>query len=146
MSGLTISEIRAALADQIRNNIKRDTNVYAYAHGDYQYPAITVDYGSQFIQFFRTYSADGLSLLRFAVRVETSGLDKESAAIALDDYLSAGTGNGSSLADAIMSDRYLGFGETAGVSVQVTDLEVDPVTTTAEFTVEVHIAKNNAEV
>ena len=141
MSGLTISEIRTALAEQIRNNIERDTNVYAHPQGDYQYPAITVDFAPDYLDYWETFGPNGIAAVRFVLRIEPAGTLLESSAIALDDYLSCGTGNGSSVIDAVMSDVTLGL---TGCNVHITGVTVDPVTATAELAVEVNINKVGA--
>ena len=141
--GLTIGTIREALAEQIDNYLERDSNVYARPVGDVQYPAITVGYGTgDFITYWETFGERGISSMRFVLTVETAGMDAESASIALDDYLSVGTGNGSSLVDAVHSDPTLGGVVAASV---IRSVAVDPITLTAELEVEIHTNKVGAE-
>ena len=64
-----------------------------------------------------------------------------SAGIALDDYLSAGTGNGSSVIDAVLADRTLGL---AGCDCVITSATVDATTVTARLSVSVTVNKIGA--
>lgn len=141
MSGLTLSEIRAALGNQIRTNIDREINVYDVPHGDYSYPAITIGHAPDYLDYWLTMGSAGHSAVRFILRVETGGTTSESATIALDDYLSAGTGNGSSIIDALMADQTLGL---AGCTSHIRGVTVDPLSITAELLVEVTIKKVGA--
>jgi hypothetical protein len=144
MSGLTLSDIRAALKAQLDAKLTgRDQTVHAHPQGDYTYPAIVIDLDDgDSIDYWETFGPGGLACVRFVVLVETAGLDKESASIARDDYLSVGSGNGSSIIDAVHADPTLGLvGCTAKASLQGTDR----ASVTAEFLVEVHIHKVGAE-
>lgn len=148
MSGLTLSEVRTALADQIRAGLARDTNVYSHPHGSYAIPAITIDAASDYLDYFVTMTGAGFAAARFVVRVEPKGSsvtdrppDVKSAAIALDDYLSAGAGNGSSIIDAIYADKTLGL---TGCTCQVSSVTVNTESMTAELAVEVTIKKVGA--
>lgn len=144
MSGFTLSEIRAALKAQLDANLSgpREQTVHAHPQGSYTFPAVVIDLDEgDSIDYWETFGAGGLAGVRFVVSVETGGMDKESASIARDDYLSVGTGNGSSILDAIHADATLGLtGCTAKASLLGTSRE----SLTAEFLVEVHIAKTGA--
>ena len=141
--GLTIGTIREALADQIDNYLERDSNVYARPVGDVQYPAITVDFpDGEYVDYQETMTGYGVSAVRFIIVVETAGMDREAASIAIDDYTSAGQGNTSSIFDAILSDVTLG-GVVA--TTMVSSPTVDRFTQVAEFPVEIHTNKVGAE-
>lgn len=142
MSGLTLGEIRNALATTIADGIDRQTNVYAYPVGDPKLPCITIEPDSgDYVDYWLSFGAAGLSAVRLVLLLEPGGNDPVSAGIALDDYLSAGTGNGSSVIDAVLADRTLGLTRCDCV---ITSASVDPVTVTARLSVTVHISKIGA--
>lgn len=145
MSGLTLSDIREALKAQLDANLTgREQTVHAHPQGDYTYPAIVIDLDDgDAIDYWQTFGPGGLAAVRFVVLVETAGLDRESASIARDDYLSVGSGNGSSIIDAIHADRTLGL---AGCDAKASLRSTERASVTAEFLVEVHINKVGAEV
>lgn len=104
---LTLSAIREALAGQIRNNVARDVNVYAYKPSDPRFPCIAIT-GPSRIEYTRTFSGPSEVSevdLNVEIHIVAFALDQQ---MALDDYLSAGSGNGSSVVDAIESDKTLG--------------------------------------
>jgi hypothetical protein len=59
------------------------------------------------IDYWVTFGAVGLAAVRFDVVLEVAGAD-QSAVRRLDDFLSVGTGNGSSLVDAVFKDPTFG--------------------------------------
>jgi hypothetical protein len=141
MSGLTLATIREALATTIRNGVNRQVTVTAYP-ADVPPPAITIEPDSgDYVDYWLSFAGAGLAAVRFALVVEPGGNDPKSAAIALDDFLSAGQGNGSSVIDAVMADRTLGL---AGCDCVITAAEVDAATITARLSVTVHISKIGA--
>lgn len=110
MAGFTLSEIRTALADQLVANIDREINVRKYPGMEGGSPSIIIDYdGEEAISHWQTYGASGLSGVDFVLWVDLGGADPESHGIALDDFLSSGSVNGSSIAEALMSDTSLGL-------------------------------------
>jgi hypothetical protein len=111
MAGLSIGDIRASLADQLRANLDRQTNVYAYNEG-LAIPAVAFtldDTPTYWVSFGET----GLSSVTFLVRV-IPGVANRDTEIRLEQYFSAGTGNGSSVVDALLAGGTL---ETAGYSL-----------------------------
>lgn len=144
MSGLTLTEIREALAATIRAGIDRQTNVYAYPVGDPKLPCITVEPDTgDYVDYWVSFGAGGLAAVRLALVLEPGGNDPVSAGMRLDDYLSAGTGNGSSVIDAVLADRTLGL---AGCDCIVTSVSVDADAITARLSVSVTINKQGAAV
>ena len=142
VSGLTLGDIRNALAATITAGVDRQTNVYAYAVGDPKLPAITIEPDSgDYVDYWLTFGSAGLAAVRLVLVLEPGGNDPVSAGIALDDYLSAGTGNGSSVIDAVLADRTLGL---AGCDCVITSATVDAAIITARLSVIVHIAKTGA--
>ena len=143
MSGLTISEIRTALAAQIRDNVARDVTVDEYPNtGTTRYPRTTVDYAEDFVDYWVTFGSAGVAAIRFVLRLEVgSSVGREDVAKRMDDFLSAGTGNGSSIVDALYADNTLGL---AGCTANLQTATVDPASLTAELAVEVHINKVGA--
>ena len=142
MSGLTLGDIRNALAATITAGVDRQTNVYAYPVGDPKLPCITIEPDSgDYVDYWLTFGAAGLAAVRMVLVLEPGGNDPVSAGIALDDYLSAGTGNGSSVIDAVLADRTLGL---AGCDCVITSATVDATTVTARLSVSVTVNKIGA--
>jgi hypothetical protein len=142
VSGLTLSEIREALASTIRNNVDRQVTVRAYPPS-VDGPSVLIEPASDYVDYHLSFGSAGLAAVRFVVTVDPGGTEAESAAIRLDDFCSVGTGNGSSIVDAIQSDRTLGL---IGCDVFVESIEVDVNTITAQFRVTVNISKIGARV
>ena len=134
MAGLTIGDIRRALHAQLRANLDKQTNVDASGVG-MALPCIRIvlDAPPKY-----TASYGGLATVPFVLVIEPAGVDESSVA-RLDEYLSAGLGNNSSVVDALRVDRTLGG---AAMDVQVTGRSYDPVNVTAELEVVVYVRKN----
>lgn len=104
---LTLRQIRVALADQISNHLARPTNVTAYVETD-QYPLIELrPPAGDFISYFESMGSNGAADFLLDIHIFVAGTGR-SAQEALDDYLSVGEGNTSSVVDAVMSDKTLG--------------------------------------
>ena len=143
--GLSISTIRAALADQLKRNLEGQYTVDAWPSGQ---PAssnrITVMYPpGDVIDFWVTFGGAGLSTLRLELVVEPAGSDVKAASKKLDELLSVGTGHGNSVIDAVLEDRTLGLG--AGIDVIVSSASVDE-DLIARVAVTVNVSKQGAQV
>ena len=108
---LTLSDIRAAIKAQLVANLDRETNVYAEGEGDV-FPSVTIELqDSDPIDYWLTMNGptgNGVAEVRFDLVVDVGMTDRKSAVRRLDDYLSVGTGNGSSIIDALRADVTLG--------------------------------------
>lgn len=106
---LGLQDIREALAGQIRDNIGRQTNVYAYPPMTIAPPAIAVlsPDGAEYVDYWQTFSRAGIGKVTFTLRIYLAAgyID---AQIALDDYLSVGDGFASSVLDALLAGPTLG--------------------------------------
>lgn len=133
MAGLTIGDIRRALAAQLRANLDAETNVDASGVG-MPLPCIRIVLDAP-----PTYTASygGLATVPFVLVIEPAGVDESSVA-RLDDYMSSGLGNNSSVIDALRADRTLGG---TAMDVQVTGRSYDAVNVTAEYDVVVYVRK-----
>lgn len=142
MAGLTISDIREALAAQLRANIARDVSVRAYPPVALA-PSILIELDPDAVDYWVTFGAAGLSTVRLTLTVDPSGGESESTARRLDDFLSAGTGNDSSIIDAVMTDSSLGL---TGVTCMFQSVDVDPSSLTAVMRFDVMVNKVGAAV
>ena len=108
MSGLTVAEIREALAAQLQGLLTVDgLQVNVRVRGEWREPpSITIQLAGP-PDYWVSMGAAGVSRIRFNLVIDPAGVD-ESAVDRLDQYLSAGTGNNSSVIDAVMSDKTLG--------------------------------------
>lgn len=141
-AGLTLSAIREALAAQIVAYTERAVNAKPYRVGGTPTRQVVIepDVGD-YIDYWVTQGGPiGLARVRLVVVVEPDNTD-ESARRRLDDFLSVGQGNGSSIVDAVMSDVTLGgLVETCHIrAAQVNDSIVF-----ARLAIEVHVRKVDA--
>jgi hypothetical protein len=142
MAGFTLSEIRAAIGDQFRRHLAREINIDVDSEGK-PAPVVRLELAdSDPIDYWVTFGAVGLAAVRFDVVLEVAGAD-QSAVRRLDDFLSVGTGNGSSLVDAVFKDPTFGGACTAATSFEVA--EYNAGTATAVCRLGVHVAKQGAE-
>jgi hypothetical protein len=138
---LTLSTIRAAIGEQLRAFTEREINVDVDGEGK-PAPVIRVQLAeSDPIDYWQTFGSSGIAEVRFNLVVDPAGVDR-SAVIRLDDFLSVGTGNGSSIIDTLMANKTLGdVVETihmSGVS------EYDPDAVTAVLPLRVVCRKQGA--
>jgi hypothetical protein len=109
MSGFTLTEPREALANQIRENIARETTVLPYPRGSLVFPQITVLAAYDYIEPWKTYGPSGEATVHLELELLVGGSNIESAHRRRDDYLSIGAGNTSSIVDALMLDPSCGL-------------------------------------
>lgn len=145
---LTLSDIRAAIEAQLANNIDKQLNIDTDGRGKAAPESIKVQLQqSDPIDYWVTMSPDGaevggVSVVRFDIFANPANNDR-SAVARLDALLSVGTGNGSSIIDALMADKTLGttFIET----IRVTGVsEYDAINVTATLPLEVVCRKQGA--
>ena len=142
--GLTLREIREALASTIRDGVERETTVLAYRAVSSSFPLIVLEPdGGDYVDYWQSFGSSGIAVVRLSV-VIVPGRADESARIRLDDFLSAGTGNGSSVVDAVVADPTLGgVVRTVQVgAVSVSDGDGGPV---AVIPVTVYVGKIGAQ-
>jgi hypothetical protein len=99
-----LSDIRNAVADRIKaSGIDSSVNVFAYPPKDFPLPAVLVmPSGDSYIEYHGTFGALRLQTVELVVRIIVpEGGSPQSAGEILDEYLSSGSGEASSLADAI---------------------------------------------
>ena len=102
-----LEAIHRALADQLRANISRDIDTNPFDINPPTFPAITVLTDSPYIDYWDTFGPNGKAVMKLRLRLDVEG-DPESMAIQICAYLSIGTGNTSSIADAVHLDKTLG--------------------------------------
>jgi len=107
---LTLSTIREAIGAQLRANLSREINVDVDRAGS-PAPVIRLELQeSDPIDYWLTMNGgtgNGVAEVRFDLIVDVANVD-QSAVKRLDEFLSVGTGNGSSIIDALLSDVTLG--------------------------------------
>lgn len=139
---LTLADIRKAIGDQLRANIDREVSIDVDGEGK-PAPVVRLELApSDPIDYWVTFGGNGIAGVRFKLIVDPAGVDR-SAVIRLDEFLSVGTGNGSSVMDAIYTDPTFGGVLTAGTVCNL--LAYDAVNVSATFALEVHVAKQGAE-
>lgn len=108
-----VETIHRALASQIQAYLKangRDTNVNPFPSGILSPPSITVepDPSGYIPSYFETFGTAGYADINVRLKIEVDAIETESVGIKIASYLSVGTSNGSSVVDAIRSDKTLG--------------------------------------
>ena len=139
MSGFTLEAIREAIGAQLRENLDEETNVDIDGAG---MPAPVVSLVlDEPPTYYLSFGPSGIGSVRFSVRIDPAGND-QSAVRRLDRYLSVGTGNNSSVIDALKVDPT--FGGIAN-TFEVVPGEYDPIGVAAELLVTVHVNKQGAQ-
>ena len=106
-----LSDIRNAVADLVTaSGIDSTVNVFAYPPKDFPLPAVLVmPSGDTYVEYHGTFGAVRVQSVSLLVRIIVpEGGSPQSAGEILDEYLSSGTGEGSSLADAITGTATVG--------------------------------------
>jgi hypothetical protein len=98
-----LSDIRNAVADRITDALPPTVNVYAYPPADPSLAAVLVlPSGDTYIEYHGTFGALRVQTVNLTVRIIIpEGGSPQSAGEILDEYLSSGTTETKSLADAI---------------------------------------------
>ena len=99
-----LADIRNAVADRVRDaGLDSTVNVFAYPPADFQPPAVLVLPGADtYIEYHGTFGALRVQTVNLTVRIIVpEGGSPQSAGEAIDAYLSSGSAETSSLADAI---------------------------------------------
>jgi len=147
---LDLAAIHEALAAQVRAYIADDWNVAAYPMSGMERPLIEVWPGSEYVSPWETMSGTGIVAVGLRL-VMTIGGDWETDFLQITRALSIGTDNGTSLVDAVMSDKTLG----GLVETMIAARPDSPMTwtpgnadalTTAEVPVVVYVRKEGAKV
>lgn len=113
-----LSDIRTAVADRIRDaGLDSTVNVYEYPPPDFPLPAvIVVPSGDAYIEYHGTFGSLRVQTVNLVVKVLVpQGGSKQSGDAFLDELLSSGTGEGSSLADAITGNDVTIGSSTAAI-------------------------------
>jgi hypothetical protein len=122
MAGLIPRTIREAVKKTIdQAGLGRTVAVHAYAptvdpDAVSQYPCILIGWADP-ANYRLTFGAQGIASLPLELEIRTQSADGISAEMALDDLLAAGTGSGSSIWDALDTDRTLGGVVTAATTL-----------------------------
>lgn len=123
-----VEAIHRALATQIKAHLTRDTNVDPFPSGPFMPPSVTLYPGAgEHINYFESFGPAGIVTLNLRAKIEVDG-DPESQFIKISDYLSIGTGNNSSVIDAIHFDKTLGglVDQCVALTAQWADPDTDP--------------------
>lgn len=141
---LTLIDICEAVGAQLRLNLTREINVDVDGEG-LSAPVVRVELQpSDPIDYWLTMNGstgNGVAEVRFDLTVDAAGVD-QSAVRRLYDYLSVGTGNGSSVIDALLADKTLG-GVVETIHVSGVS-EYDPINVTATLPLRVVCRKQGA--
>lgn len=126
---MRLQTIRDGLAAQLRTNLtERAPTVFAYDPEARTGHNITILPADEYVTF-QTIGPNWEANILLDLRIEVPGRLAD-AQIAMDDYLSAGTGSASSVIDAVHLSSTLGglVEDCSCISVDGPDLTVDPLT------------------
>lgn len=137
---LGLNTIRTALETRLQtylNSGSRPTTVYAYPPDSPSFPSIGIVPGEgDFITYYETMSDSGISSVRLVIRLYLSARFID-AQMAIDDYLSAGSGFTSSILNAILADKTLGTTVDTCIIREVRGVSFDEMT--GQWTVDIPI-------
>lgn len=108
-----MSAIREAIGAQLRENLDREINIDIDGEGKPE-PVIRLTLDSP-PDYFLTFGQNRIAAARFRVEIAPANTD-QSAVRVLDEMLSCGQGNGSSVVDALVGDGEL---EALGLSLDI---------------------------
>lgn len=130
---LTIRDVRAGIKATLSASLTREINIDENKAGRPS-PVIRIALDDA-PTYWGSFAPRRLQSVRFRLTIDPAGTD-QSAVIRLDDLLSSGTGNGSSVVDALEAD------ETLGGVADTFDLEpggYDPDQVAADLLLTVHV-------
>jgi hypothetical protein len=107
---LDLEAIHTAVADQIRNNVAREINVFPLRPENPPFPYLAVVPGDPYVSYHETFASSTVGALcdvqlELLIVQNARSID---AQMFILELLSAGTGENSSVVDAIETDRTLG--------------------------------------
>lgn len=135
-----LQAIRTAVKEQLAQHITRETNFDVFGER-MPVPAIRFEL-TETPLYAGTFGPNGVARVRARFLIDVGNTDK-SAVKRLDDYLSVGTGNGSSVWDALKADATFG-GTVEGLQIEPGDYDAQNVT--AELLVNFIALKQGANV
>ncbi len=103
-----IGAIREALVGQVALGIDRQVNRYAYQPNAPQLPAVICVPGDEYVAYHESFAPNAAVSIQFDLLLLAAPGPDVDGQILLDQLLSAGTGQGNSVIDAIEADRTLG--------------------------------------
>ena len=130
---LTLSTIRAAIGDQLRANLDREINVDVDGEGK-PAPVVRLELDEP-PTYYETFAGRQIQSATFLLTLDPAGAD-QSAVRRLDEFLSSGTGNGSSIIDALDADQT--FGGVA-MSFDIEPRDYDAANVFATMAVKVYV-------
>lgn len=108
MANGDLDALHRALSTQLAANIARDWNFAPFPYSGKSVPLIEVWPDDDYVQYFGTFGANGVAEVHVRLRVEVSTADAETTFKQITDVLSTGTGETSSIPDAVNVDPSLG--------------------------------------
>lgn len=144
---MDLDAIHRALAAQIDAYISDDWNVQPFPESGSPEPLIEVWPGSPYAGYFASFGANGRADLMLEVHVFVDGPNAETVFKRITRALSVGTAHGTSVVDAIMSDRTID-GNVEDVKAMQADWQIIPGGLAAEgvIPVEIVVLKSGAQV
>jgi len=135
-----------ALAAQIKAGISRDFNVEPWPNSKAVLPLIEIWPDSEFISYFETFGSGGRSDVRAIIRIYTTTANAKTELKQVSDLLSTGTGEGSSIIDAILADKTLdGNVETVNVLNARATVDQQSGAVIPELPIEIVLTKTGAQ-
>jgi len=105
---VNLQAIREALAAQVRANVAKNINVYAYDVGAGTFPAILVQATNPYVTYHESFGDRALAGIELVLEIVTVSADGASAYLMMDALLSPGLANSASVLEAVEIDPTLG--------------------------------------
>lgn len=143
MSGVNLRAIRDGLAAQISNGLARHVSVDAYPGTTSVLPNITIESSQPYVTYHETFGDRCLVGIELSLLVVTAAADGRSAWIVMDDLLSPGGSNASSVVHAVEADPTIG-GLVGNCWVSIADAAQINADGHVECMLSVHITANQS--
>ena len=106
---VNLQAIREALAAQVRANVAKNINVYAYdTLSSGTFPAINVQATNPYVTYHESFGDRALAGVELVLEIITTSADGLSAHLLMDALLSPGLANSASVLEAVEVDPTLG--------------------------------------
>lgn len=111
---MNLQAVREALADAITNGVQRPLNVYAYMPASPAFPCAVITPADDYISVHDTFGVNQLVELHYEILIGTQSR-AEDAQILLDELLSFGDDEVSSIVDVLEAERNPATGALGGL-------------------------------
>ena len=105
---LNLQAIREGLAAQIKVRVARSFNTDGYEGTAGTFPMIVIKPGNPYVTYHESFGDRALAGIELLIEVTTTAADGKSAYVVMDQVLSPGLSNTSSILEAVEADNTIG--------------------------------------